>query len=180
MATTERPRASPARTDSPAPDGVDRILEQWARERPDLDTEAMGIFGRIFRLARAGGDATAAAYARSHLTRGDFDVLATLRRAGNAGDLSPSALSATLMLTTGGMTQRLDRLERAGLVRRSPDPADRRGLRISLTDRGADVVDQAVTDGLAAEQRLLAGIPAQRRREIDAMLRELLAAVEPS
>ncbi|WP_282945595.1 MarR family winged helix-turn-helix transcriptional regulator [Cellulomonas endometrii] len=161
-------------------DGVDRILEQWARERPDLDTEAMGIFGRIFRLARAGGDATAAAYARSHLTRADFDVLATLRRSGPEGSLSPSALSATLMLTSGGMTQRLDRLERAGLVRRSPDPADRRALRITLSDRGTDVVDEAVAAGLAAEQRLLASIPPQRRREIDAMLRELLAAVDAS
>lgn len=161
-------------------DGVDRILGQWATERPDLDTEAMGIFGRIFRLARAGGDATAAAYARSDLTRGDFDVLATLRRSGTDRPLSPSALSATLMLTSGGMTQRIDRLERAGLVRRSPDPADRRALRVSLTERGAQVVDRAVEDGLAAEQRLLAGIPPERRREVDAMLRELLAAVDAS
>ncbi|MBU5422856.1 MarR family transcriptional regulator [Cellulomonas hominis] len=161
-------------------DGVDRILGQWATERPDLDTEAMGIFGRIFRLARAGGDATAAAYARSDLTRGDFDVLATLRRSGADRPLSPSALSATLMLTSGGMTQRIDRLERAGLVRRSPDPADRRALRVSLTERGAQVVDRAVEDGLAAEQRLLAGIPPERRREVDAMLRELLAAVDAS
>lgn len=161
-------------------DGVDRILGQWATERPDLDTEAMGIFGRIFRLARAGGDATAAAYARSDLTRGDFDVLATLRRSGTDRPLSPSALSATLMLTSGGMTQRIDRLERAGLVRRSPDPADRRALRVSLTERGAQVVDRAVEDGLAAEQRLLAGIPPERRRDVDAMLRELLAAVDAS
>jgi DNA-binding MarR family transcriptional regulator len=161
-------------------DGVDRILGQWATQRPDLDTEAMGIFGRIFRLARAGGDATAAAYARSDLTRGDFDVLATLRRSGADRPLSPSALSATLMLTSGGMTQRIDRLERAGLVRRSPDPADRRALRVSLTERGAQVVDRAVEDGLAAEQRLLAGIPPERRREVDAMLRELLAAVDAS
>lgn len=161
-------------------DGVDRILDQWATERPDLDTEAMGIFGRIFRLARAGGDATAAAYARSDLTRGDFDVLATLRRSGADRPLSPSALSAMLMLTSGGMTQRIDRLERAGLVRRSPDPADRRALRVSLTERGAQVVDRAVEDGLAAEQRLLAGIPPGRRREVDAMLRELLAAVDAS
>lgn len=161
-------------------DGVDRILGQWATQRPDLDTEAMGIFGRIFRLARAGGDATAAAYARSDLTRGDFDVLATLRRSGTDRPLSPSALSATLMLTSGGMTQRIDRLERAGLVRRSPDPADRRALRVSLTERGAQVVDRAVEDGLAAEQRLLAGIPPERRRDVDAMLRELLAAVDAS
>jgi DNA-binding MarR family transcriptional regulator len=84
------------------------------------------------------------------------------------------------MLTSGGMTQRIDRLERAGLVRRSPDPADRRALRVSLTERGAQVVDRAVEDGLAAEQRLLAGIPPERRREVDAMLRELLAAVDAS
>ena len=121
-----------------------------------------------------------AAYARSDLTRGDFDVLATLRRSGTDRPLSPSALSATLMLTSGGMTQRIDRLERAGLVRRSPDPADRRALRVSLTERGAQVVDRAVEDGLAAEQRLLAGIPPERRRDVDAMLRELLAAVDAS
>lgn len=160
------------------PDGVDRILEQWAQVRPDLDTEAMGTFGRVFRIARAAGDAVTAAYARSGITRADFDVLATLRRAGDGATLSPSALSATLMLTSGGMTQRVDRLERAGLVERRPDPADRRALRIALTPEGRTLVDRAVADGLAVEQELLAAVPADRRRRLDTLLRELLAAVE--
>ncbi|NTW41930.1 MAG: MarR family transcriptional regulator, partial [Cellulomonadaceae bacterium] len=106
------------------PDGVDRIREQWAVERPELETEPMGIFGRVWRIARLAGEVMEDAYALHGITRADFDVLATLRRAGEPFTLSPSALTASLMLTSGGTTGRLDRLERAGLVRRAPDPDD--------------------------------------------------------
>lgn len=101
-------------------DPVDAIVEQWATVRPDLDTAAMEVFGRIFRLSRAMGDRMEKAYAPHGISRGEFDVLATLRRSGEPYALSPRQLSATLMLTTGGMTGRLDKLERAGLLRRSP------------------------------------------------------------
>jgi DNA-binding MarR family transcriptional regulator len=159
-----------------AGDGVDRILEQWARERPELDTEAMGIFGRIYRIARASGDAMEATYGRFGITRADFDVLATLRRSGEPFALTPSALTGALMLTSGGITGRVDRLERAGLVARSPSPTDRRALLVTLTPAGQGVVDKAVVAGLETQRSLLAALPPARRRELDGLLRDLLAA----
>ena len=157
-------------------DGVDRIMEQWARERPDLDTEAMGVFGRIYRLARIAGDATERAYAAYGIGRPEFDVLATLRRAGQPYRLSPGELAASMMLSTGGTTARLDRLEKAGLVERSPSPSDRRSVLVSLTGQGLAVIDEAVAAGLAEQQRLLARLPAAKRRQLDDLLREALAA----
>jgi DNA-binding MarR family transcriptional regulator len=157
-------------------DGVDRIREQWAHERPELDTEAMGIFGRISRIARAAGDAMEATYREHGITRADFDVLATLRRAGKPYALSPSALTASLMLTSGGITGRVDRLERAGLVTRSPSPTDRRALQVTLTPEGLAVIDRAVTAGVETQHRLLAPLPAKDRHRLDALLRDLLAA----
>ncbi|QTE30393.1 MarR family winged helix-turn-helix transcriptional regulator [Pengzhenrongella sicca] len=163
-----------------ADDGVDRILEQWATERPELKTESMGVFGRIYRIARASGDAMTAAYGQFGITRADFDVLATLRRSGPPFALAPSALTASLMLTSGGLTGRIDRLERAGLVARSPAPTDRRGLLVTLTDRGREIVDDAVVAGLAAQDRMLAALAPARRRQLDDLLRELLGAVSAS
>ncbi|WP_260728217.1 MarR family winged helix-turn-helix transcriptional regulator [Dactylosporangium roseum] len=159
-------------------DDVDRIVGQWARERPDLQTEAMAVFGRIYRLAKLVGDRQEKVYGGLGVNRGEFDVLATLRRAGEPFELAPKALSASLMLTTGGMTGRLDRLERAGLVTRSPDPSDRRGLVITLTDRGRELVDEAVGAGLAVQREVLERLPGPRRRQLDTLLRELLATAE--
>jgi DNA-binding MarR family transcriptional regulator len=158
------------------PDDVDRIIEQWARERPDLVTEAMAVFGRIYRIARIVGDRQSAVYDRYGISRGEFDVLATLRRAGEPFQLPPKALSASLMLTTGGMTGRLDGLERAGLVTRSPDPVDRRGLVITLTERGQALVDEAVGAGLASQRAILDRLPARSRTQIADLLRDLLEA----
>ncbi|WP_433086125.1 MarR family winged helix-turn-helix transcriptional regulator [Dactylosporangium sp. CA-052675] len=159
-------------------DDVDRIVAQWGRERPELRTDAMAVFGRIYRLARVVGDRQEKVYSGLGINRGEFDVLATLRRAGEPFQLSPKALSASLMLTTGGMTGRLDRLERAGLVTRSPDPADRRGLVITLTGRGREVIDEAVVVGLDAQREVLERLPEASRRRLSALLRDLLAAAE--
>lgn len=160
-------------------DDVDRIVAQWARERPELATEPMAVFGRIYRIARILGDRQEAVYAGFGINRGDFDVLATLRRAGAPFQLSPKALCASLMLTSGGMTGRLDRLQRGGLITRSPDPADRRGLVITLTDRGRTLVDEAVAAGLAAQHEVLDRLPARSREQLANMLRDLLAATAP-
>ncbi|MCC8449462.1 MarR family winged helix-turn-helix transcriptional regulator [Streptomyces rochei] len=160
-------------------DPVDAIVAQWAEVRPDLDTTAMEVFGRVNRLSRAIGERMDRAYARFGISRGEFDVLATLRRSGEPYALSPRQLSATLMLTTGGMTGRLDKLERAGLLRRSPDPHDRRGLRVTLTDRGRELVDQAVGAGLAVQTEALStALDAGRAGQLADLLRELLAATE--
>ena len=155
-------------------DPVDAIIEQWATVRPDLDTAAMEVFGRVFRLARTMGDRMEKAYAPHGISRGEFDVLATLRRSDAPYTLSPRQLSATLMLTTGGMTGRLDKLERAGLLRRSPDPHDRRGLQVTLTDKGLRLIDEAVTAGLAVQTEALAHLDEERTGQLADLLRELL------
>jgi DNA-binding MarR family transcriptional regulator len=157
-------------------DDVDRIVEQWAHERPELRTEAMAVFGRVYRIARLVGDQQETVYASFGITRGDFDVLATLRRAGEPFSLPPKVLSASLMLTSGGMTGRLDRLEGRGLVTRSPDPEDRRGLTITLTPAGRALVDEAVAAGLDAQRRVLDKLPEHSRTRLAELLRDLLAA----
>ncbi|MFC4059443.1 MarR family winged helix-turn-helix transcriptional regulator [Planomonospora corallina] len=159
-------------------DPVDRIVEQWRRERPDLDATPMGVFGRIYRIARLMGDRMEAVYGRYGIGRGEFDVLASLRRAGEPYTLSPKAMTATLMLTSGGMTGRLDRLERAGLVTRTPDPDDRRALRVALTARGLQVIDEAVAAGLGPQHEALAALPDGDRERLTGLLRDLLAALE--
>ncbi|MCS0604918.1 MarR family transcriptional regulator [Streptomyces sp. LP11] len=155
-------------------DPVDAIIGQWARVRPDLDTRAMEVFGRVFRLARAMGDRMEKAYEPYGISRGEFDVLAALRRAGEPHTLSPRQLSATLMLTTGGMTGRLDKLERAGLLRRSPDPHDRRGLQVTLTEEGLRVLDEAVGAGLAEQSDALAALAPEQAEHLAGLLRDLL------
>lgn len=159
-------------------DQVDRIVAQWARERPDLDTTAMAVFGRVFRLARLGGDEVEQVYGRFGIGRPDFDVLATLRRSGEPYELSPGALAASMMISSGGTTARLDRLERAGLVRRSPDPHDRRALVVGLTERGRTLVDEAVAAGVERQEELLARLPARKQAQLTALLRELLEPLE--
>ncbi|CAL9294893.1 MarR family winged helix-turn-helix transcriptional regulator [Streptomyces griseoincarnatus] len=166
-----RPEPNPA-------DPVDAIIEQWARVRPDLDTAGMEVFGRVYRLARAMGDRHERVYAPFGISRGEFDVLATLRRAGEPYTLSPRQLSATLMLTTGGMTGRLDKLERAGLLRRSPDPHDRRGLQVTLTEEGLRLIDEAVVAGVTEQSRALAALGPERSALLADLLRDLLLATE--
>jgi DNA-binding MarR family transcriptional regulator len=164
--------------EQPAPrDPVDAIIGQWAVCRPELETLPMEVFGRIYRIARLMGDRTEKEYARYGVGRGEFDVLGTLRRSGEPYTLSPRQLAATLMLTTGGMTGRLDKLEKAGLLTRSPDPDDRRGLRITLTEEGFAVADAAVTAGLAAQHEVFgAALDEEEGRQLAALLRRLLAA----
>ncbi|MFH8765669.1 MarR family winged helix-turn-helix transcriptional regulator [Streptomyces althioticus] len=167
-----------ARPEPDHADPVDAIIEQWARVRPDLDTAGMEVFGRVYRLARAMGDRHERVYAPFGISRGEFDVLATLRRAGEPYTLSPRQLSATLMLTTGGMTGRLDKLERAGLLRRSPDPHDRRGLQVTLTEEGLRLIDEAVAVGAAEQSRALAALGPERSALLADLLRDLLLATE--
>ena len=156
------------------PDGVDRIIEQWAHERPDLDTTAMAVFGRVFRLAKVAGDEVERVYAEFGIGRPEFDVLATLRRSGAPYELSPGALAASMMLSSGGTTARLDRLEKAGLVRRVPSATDRRSVLVRLTEGGLVIIDQAVDSGLSAQQDLLRHMAPERVRQLSELLREAL------
>ncbi|MCU1359069.1 MAG: sle [Ilumatobacteraceae bacterium] len=166
----------PARGDATERDAVDAIKAQWAQVRPDLDTVPMGVLGRVFRISDAVGLQIERAYAAFGISRGEFDVLATLRRSGVPYTLSPKQLSSTLMITTGGMTGRLDRLERVGLLRRSPEPDDRRGLRITLTAEGLKVVDEAVEAGLAVQSAALGeALSPTEIDKLDQLLRKLSA-----
>src|SRR5579883_2080017 len=157
-------------------DPVDERLAQWARERPDLDTAPMAVFARIHRISQASAERVARAYGRHGINRADFDVLATLRRAGEPFELSPGGLAGSLMLSSAGMTGRLDRLERTGLVERRPDPADRRGVIVRLTPEGRAVVDRAVADGLASDGEILAALEPRERETLATLLRKLLLA----
>lgn len=159
-------------------DGVELILAQWARERPDLDVSPMGVVGRIFRLSHLLQQAVQEVFSSYGLHRGEFDVLATLRRAGKPHRLTPTGLSDALMVSSGGMTNRLDRLEKAGLVARQPDPGDRRGSLVGLTDEGFNLVDEAVTEHVANEQRLLSALVDAQQDELAALLRKLLLSLE--
>ncbi|MCX5198241.1 MarR family transcriptional regulator [Streptomyces sp. NBC_00249] len=158
-------------------DAVDAIIDQWYAVRPELDTAPMAVFGRIYRISKAMGDAMERAYSRYGISRGEFDVVATLRRSGIPYTLSPRQLSATLMLTTGGMTGRLDKLEKAGLLSRSPDPHDRRGLQVTITERGLGVIDEAVTAGLDVQRSALTGLAPEEVELLTELLRKLLAEV---
>src|SRR5918993_3797527 len=125
-------------------DDVDTILEQWARERPDLDSTPVGVVGRVSRLARELEQRMEPTYRAAGLEGGWYDVLATLRRSGPPYRLRPGELTATVMLTSSGTTKRLDRLESAGLIARTPDPTDPRGTLITLTDAGHAALDRTI------------------------------------
>ena len=159
-------------------DAVDRITAQWRRERPDLDPAPMGVIGRISRVAALAQIEIDRVFTGHGLGGGDFDVLATLRRSGPPYRLTPGSLSRATMVTSGGMTKRLDRLESLGLIRRDPDPGDRRGRLIALTDRGRLLVDAAVEDHLRNEERLLSRLSAAKRRQLADLLRELLLTLD--
>src|SRR5918994_5172799 len=162
------------------PDHVDQILAQWRRERPDLNVRALGLFGRLFRAVELANARLTRDLARHGLQPGWFDLLAALRRAGAPYELNPTQLMHTTMLSSGGMTKRLDRMAEAGLVERRPDPADRRGTLARLTRRGRAVIDRAIETHVANEERLLRSLSAADRRVLDDLLRTLLSDLERS
>ncbi|WP_327099834.1 MarR family transcriptional regulator [Nocardia vinacea] len=157
---------------------MDAIVEQWRRERPDLELEAMGVIGRLGRLLVVAQRDIEAVFISHGLQRGEFDVLAALRRSGEPFELNPSVLADTLMLSRAGMTGRLDRLESAGLVRRSADAEDRRAIRVVLTEAGRALIDKVVTAHTENETRMLSVLSAKDRRDLDRIARVLLGSLE--
>lgn len=155
-------------------DFVDGLLAQWKRERPDLDTAPMSVLARISRLQVQ----LDRLLVHEELQRGEFDVLAALRRAGEPYRLNPKVLTRRLLLSASAMTNRLDNLEERGLIRRLPDPNDRRALLIELTREGRQSIDRALTAHMENEERILAeALTRQERRELAALLRKLLLSV---
>jgi len=155
-------------------DEVDRLVEAWARERPDLDVSPLEVLSRVSRLARHLDRARRAAFARHGLELWEFDVLTALRRKGKPYQLSPGELLAATFVTSGTMTNRIDRLEAKRLVRRLPDPGDRRGVHVRLTPRGRAIVDAAFADLLEVERQLLSVLTVRQRESLAALLRELI------
>src|SRR5579862_3644721 len=147
-------------------DEVDDLVAAWDEQRPDLDVAPMQVLSRVSRLARHLDIARRGAFAGHGLEAWEFDVLSALRRAGPPFQLTPGALLRATLVTSGTMTNRIDRLAEAGLVRREPDPRDRRGVLVTLSEQGQAVVDAALTDLLDREQALLAGLGEEQRQEL--------------
>lgn len=159
-------------------DWVDRLIDDWARERPDLDTAPAAIVGRLGRLCAFLDAGLEREFRRHGLTRAGFDVLAALRRAGAPYRLPQKAVMGALMRSSGTTSFRIDRLERQGLVRREPDPEDRRGVFVALTSAGLRLVDAVAPAHLANEDRLLAALGPSERQTLVDLLRTLLLGFE--
>ncbi len=158
-------------------DAVDRILAQWAVERPDLDFSPVGVIGRITQLQREVHLAQRATFARHGLDAPSFDVLAALRRAGPPYQLTPTELMRTALVTSGAITQRLDRLEERGLITRERSQADGRAVVVSLTGAGSAAVDDALPDHLDTERKLLEGLTGEDRERLAELLRRFLVTL---
>jgi DNA-binding MarR family transcriptional regulator len=160
-------------------DHVARIQAEWGRERPDLDVRPQGVIGRLHRLAGHLTEQLCVVYRRYGLAEGEFDVLAALRRAGEPFERAPGELAQFTMVTTGAMTKRLDRLERAGLVTRRRSSTDGRGRVVALTSAGRELIDRAFTEHMANEHRLLSELTDEEATQLEALLTTWLARVEP-
>jgi DNA-binding MarR family transcriptional regulator len=160
-------------------DEVDRIVAAWRRERPDLDVDPLDVLSRVTRLARHLDRARSAAFAEIGVEAWEFDVLSALRRAGAPYELSPGQLVTQTLVTSGTMTNRVDRLTARGLVERLPDPRDRRGVIVRLTPAGRSTVDDALAGLLARERDLLADLGDTERAQLSGLLRRLVLPFEP-
>jgi DNA-binding MarR family transcriptional regulator len=161
-------------------DRIDQIVAQWKSERPDVDSNSMAVVGRIQRAAAALRPLLDEVHAKSGLMGESFDVLAALRRSGAPYQLTPTELYRQMMLTSGAMTNRIDRLESAGYVVRKPDPRDKRGTLVKLTPRGKVLIDKALENHVANEDRLLSGLNEKELRQLGVLLRKLLIALNDS
>jgi DNA-binding MarR family transcriptional regulator len=162
---------------SRTPDQIDALVGQWAVQHPDLDVTTMARVARLMEVARA-MEARIAGYAATvGVDLAEGDVLFTLRRAGAPYRLSPSALSASLLVASGTLTSRLDRLERKGLIRRVPHPTDRRSTEVELTPPTIPLLDAAIHRHVANEQAMLAALSDREQQQLDRLLRKLLTSL---
>jgi len=170
---------SPLVSHDDLPDRVARIQAEWRRERPELDVSPQGVFGRLARLAAVIEEELDRVFRQHGLTAGEFDVLATLRRAGHPHERRPGALADSTMVTAGGLTKRVDRLEASGLVTRQVSPDDARVRVIGLTADGLDLIDRAFEAHLAHEHALLAAVSPPDREQLERLLRHWLTSLRP-
>ncbi|TDD80741.1 MarR family transcriptional regulator [Actinomadura darangshiensis] len=160
-------------------DHVARIQADWRRERPDLDVSPQGVIGRLHRLAGHLTRELCAVYGRYGLSEGEFDVLCALRRAGEPYERVPGELAAHTMVTTGAMTKRLDRLEKAGLVTRRRSDDDQRSRIVALTEPGRELIDRAFTDHMRNERHLLDRLTPAEAEALETLLTSWLSRTEP-
>ena len=160
-------------------DAVDQLLAAWKEARPDLDPSPLGIVGRVIVLAQHLEKSVATALAEHGITLGQFDILATLRRSGPKGGLTPTQLLGSVMLSSGGMTSRLDTLERSDWIVRHPDPNDRRGVIIELTPKGRKLIDAATATRFDEASKSRPDLNAAERTKFEGMLRMWLARFAP-
>jgi DNA-binding MarR family transcriptional regulator len=160
------------------PDGIDRMMDAWRQALPGLDPSPLGLVGRVIVLAQHLERSVNAALAHHKVTLGQFDILATLRRHGPKGGLAPGQLLKNVMLSSGGMTARLTRLEQDGLIRRLPDPADRRGVIVELTPRGRKLIEAAAATRFEEAARSLPPLTTAERGALAEMLGRWLTAAE--
>lgn len=160
-------------------DAIDRVLAQWQSERPQLDTLPMGIMGRMMRLIKHLETAVGELHKQHGLKMGEFDVLATLLRAGAPHQLTPSELLASMMLTSGAMTNRLDKLEQKGLVTRVHSTADRRSIEVKLSDQGLDLINTLLEEHVNIQHQLMATLTTEQQQALTALLRDWLGSFEP-
>lgn len=159
-------------------DHVAHIQAEWNRERPEVDVRPQGVIGRLHRLAGFLTEELSTVFSRYGLGEGEFDVLATLRRAGAPYERAPGELARHTMVTTGAMTKRVDRLQRAGLVTRRPSAADGRGRVIALTTAGRKLIDEAYTEHMRNERRLLDMLSDRQAAQLESLLTTWLAHFE--
>ncbi|MER8832072.1 MarR family transcriptional regulator [Mesorhizobium sp. M0045] len=159
-------------------DRAAKAIEQWKKERPDLDVSPMAVLGRLNEAASLiARERLAPLFASYGLQSGEFDVLATLRRSGPPYALTPTALYEATMVTSGAMTNRLDRLEKSGLIKRGPHPDDRRGIIVQLTGKGLALIDEAVTAHVANEHQILSGLARPEQTMLARLLEKLIASL---
>jgi DNA-binding MarR family transcriptional regulator len=163
-----------------AQDWTDELLDRWSEVRPRQEMQPYQVTARISRIGQHIARRQEDAFGRFGLNRGEVGVLGALRLAGPRQELSPTRLFKGLMLSSAGMTSRLDRLERRGYVKRKPDPDDRRGVLVELTDAGREVLDQAVSANTGREKGMLANLTKQEQRTLAGLLKKLLAGLEPT
>jgi DNA-binding MarR family transcriptional regulator len=178
-APTKRNRARSGSND-PQGDHVDRIVDRWARELPELDTDAIALIGRVMRASRLLQLEVERSLASFDLTISEFNTLNALRRAGPPYRLSPKEVGVSLLFSSGGLTKLLERLESRGLVAREPDPNDGRGVLVSLTPAGMDLQEGAMRAHQVNEEELLTPLTSAQREQLNSILRELLIAFEAS
>ncbi|WP_454849617.1 MarR family winged helix-turn-helix transcriptional regulator [Rhizobium binxianense] len=159
-------------------DHVDRLRAQWEKELPDLDTEPMSILGRAYRLSNLVRPSIEATFAEFGLDRGEFDVIGTIRRAGPPYRMTPTELYRQLMISSGGLTHRLDRLEKAGLVSRERSAQDGRSFVVVLTEAGVERAGLAFREDMRREAGYIEGLAPAEREQLAALLRTLLGAIE--